>query len=470
MTCDEFYRHQPQDTLPTGDRCNRNEIDAATAQQVSLLGLSTTICGILNLFVAGWQIKTWGPRAALVCQTALPAVRAALQAVAVLCVGRREGIVLLQGSQLVGLVGGASGYLLVLNTAAGEVVAGAANAPARRTGMFGRLQGCVMLGTAVGYLVGGVVGDAFGIGRPFQAAMGLFLTASVYAFVFIPYIDPKMLSGPGDNINASRSRGGSLRSVLGPFRVLSPWKWREQEREGGAVGKRYCGITFLALGVFLGVLATGYAPVLIQMYATAAFDFHPSELGYLMATNSLMRGFFLIFAFPQIIAVGRRWFAGSGRKHASTTTTLTQQAEAEESTTATTTTAAVIPTLPEAFDPPSGIMAEQEPVVPPPRAEEDAGREFDLFFLRWSLVADGLVTAYTASATAGWHIYLGRYSISRLFLVAFSLDGIEIDTRLTSMEPQPVSCFLLPPALRPQARASSPRCARRRCVPMLCRP
>lgn len=377
MTCEEFYRHQP--FQGTGDRCSRNEIDAGTAQQVSILGLSTTICGILNLFVAGWQIKSWGPRAALVSQTAFPAVRVALQVVAVR-VGYREGIVLLQCSQLIGLVGGVSGYLLVLNTAAGEVVP----APLR-TAMFGKLQGSVMLGTAIGYLLGGIIGDAFGISRPFEAATALFLTSSLYAFLFIPYIDPKTLSD-----DKSRSRG--LSAILSPFRVLAPWRLRNQE---SGTTRTYYGITSLALGVFFGVLATGYAPVLIQMYATAAFDFHPSELGYLMATNSLIRGFFLIFAFPKIISTGRKWFANSEKR-------ATMSAAAQEDS-----TAEAIPTAPGAFDPPSGIMAEQEPAVPPPRAEEETGREFDLFFLRWSLIADGLVTAYTASATAGWHIYFG---------------------------------------------------------------
>lgn len=393
MTCEEFYRHGPPPFHGAGDRCSRNEIDAATAQQVSILGLSTTVCGILNLFVAGWQIKTWGPRAALVAQTAFPALRVALQAVAVGVVGRGEGIALLQASQLIGLVGGVSGYLLVLNTAAGEVVS-----PSQRTAMFGRLQGSVMLGTAVGYLLGGIVGDAFGIGRPFEAATGLFLASSLYAFLFIPYIDPKTLSD-GDS---PRSRG--LRSVLSPFRVLSPWRVRRYRSSGGAVvrgASSYYGVTFLALGVFLGVLATGYAPVLIQMYATAAFDFHPRELGYLMATNSLIRGVFLIFAFPRIISAGRRWFASSVKPGP---VPVSAAAHAEYET-------AAIATAPEAFDPPSGLLAEQEPAVPPPRAEGDSGREFDLFFLRWSLVADGLVTAYTASATAGWHIYLGMSSL-----------------------------------------------------------
>lgn len=65
-------------------------------------------------------------------------------------------------------------------------------------------------------------------------------------------------------------------------------------------------------------------------------------------------------------------------------------------------------TAPEDFDLIQGIMPEQEPAWPLQTVDEETGKAFDLFFLRWRLVADGLVTAYTASATASWHTYLGR--------------------------------------------------------------
>ncbi|KAH8646127.1 hypothetical protein BX600DRAFT_405839 [Xylariales sp. PMI_506] len=381
MECEEFYRQENLSDpsvalLELAGQCNRPEIDAGTAAQVSLLGLTTVFFGVLNLFVSGWQIKKWGPKTALVLQTFFPAVRVSIQVLGV-SIGARAGIVVIQSSQLVGLIGGVSGYLLVLNTAAGEVVL-----PSERTAMFGKLQGGVMLGTAVGYLLGGIVGDAFGIGRPFQVATVLFLSSSLYALLFIPYIDPKSLSDG----NEAKAKG--MGALLAPFRVLRPQKLRLPD--GSTI--RHSGITFLGLGVFLGVLATGYAPILIQMYATAAFNFGPAENGYLMASNSLIRGIFLIFAFPRIISMGRRWYANLPVKSA---------VETPEP--------GCIPTHAEDFDPIQGIMPEQEPVSPPDIVDDEAGREFDLFFLRWSLVADGLVTAYTASATTGWHIYLAGF-------------------------------------------------------------
>lgn len=380
MTCEEFYRHNPPSQFP-GDRCSRNEIDADYAKQISIIGLTTTFCGILNLFIAGWQTKNWGPRLALVFQTACPAIRVAVQVIAV-HTGAGKGVLILQGSQLMGLVGGVSGYLLVLNTAAGEVVPADA-----RTGMFGKLQGAVMLGTATGYTLGGLMGDTYGIQRPFETAVALFLLSSLYSALFVPYIDPATLSGGESDF---KSGGGS---IFSPLKVLLP----ENLRSSSGRQTKHYGISLLALGVFVGVLATGYAPVLIQMYAISAFNFQSTHLGYLMASNSLIRGFFLMFAFPRIIDAGRRWFttAAAQRK------LIGQNRPTDQGS--------IIPTNPSEIES-STLLGGQEPTLPPSPVSGESGREFDLFFLRWSLVVDGVVTACTASATHGWHIYLGMCS------------------------------------------------------------
>ncbi|KAF4917789.1 hypothetical protein CGCVW01_v009527 [Colletotrichum viniferum] len=154
MECEEFYGHHDTGDL-LGGRCSRSEIDAGTATQVSILGLSTMSCSVFNLFYAGWQIKNWGPKVALVLQTAFPALRVGIRVVGV-SVGAGNGIIIVQCSQLVSLIGGISGYLLVLNTIAGEITP-----PSERTAMFGMLQGSVMLGTSIGYLLGGIVGDSW---------------------------------------------------------------------------------------------------------------------------------------------------------------------------------------------------------------------------------------------------------------------------------------------------------------------
>lgn len=106
MTCEAFYTHHP----PSTARCARREIDAATATQVSILGMTTSLCGILNLFICGALIKRWGTRWALVSQTSLLAVRVSFQ-IAAVSVGGRKGIYLMQGTQFVGIFGGPRGYM-----------------------------------------------------------------------------------------------------------------------------------------------------------------------------------------------------------------------------------------------------------------------------------------------------------------------------------------------------------------------
>jgi hypothetical protein len=63
-------------------------------------------------------------------------------------------------------------------------------------------------------------------------------------------------------------------------------------------------------------------------------------------------------------------------------------------------------TNPEELEAPIGSFAEEEPVGST-EVKEDEGTAFDLFFLRISLVVDGVLTMCAAFATQSWHIYLG---------------------------------------------------------------
>lgn len=109
MECDVFYSHNPPYTGP-GDRCSRNEIAAGTARQYSILGMSTTFCGTFNLFVAGWMVKKFGPRSALMVQTLVPAVRVATQILGVVA-GGQAGINIIQLTQAITVFGGPAGYM-----------------------------------------------------------------------------------------------------------------------------------------------------------------------------------------------------------------------------------------------------------------------------------------------------------------------------------------------------------------------
>lgn len=407
MECDVYYETHPPYTGP-GDRCALNEIAAGTATQFSILGMSTTFCGTLNLFVTGWTVKKWGPRFALVLQTFIPAIRVSAQVLGVIA-GGNAGITIIQSTQLITILGGPAGYILVVNTIAGELVE-----PIQRTAVFGQLQGCLMLGQATGYLLGGMVGDEFGARMPFQVAFFLFLLSSCYAAFVLPYISPESLT---DGKRDARRRGVS--GFLAPLKIMSAQGLR---LASGHVAKHY-GVLFLCCGIFLGVLATGYAPLLIQMYATAYFDFSQADNGWLMSGNALIRSFFLFFIFPHIITRGRNWFLASW-KGAAAVEQPSQAAAAAASkhhgdrrpSEAGGDGLARVPSRPEQMEAPmAGNQVDEGPQSPSQHGdsaeEERVACRFDLFFLRWSLLVDGILTAGAALCTQKWHIYLGESSV-----------------------------------------------------------
>ena len=379
MACEEFYKHAPP-YEGDGDRCSRNEIDASSAAQIALMGVVSVGFQTSNLFVAGWQMRKVGPRAALALQTFFPVIRVCFQGLSVV-VGAKEGIIIMQVSQAIVILGGPAGYMLILNTIIAEITE-----PAARTGMFGVLQGANMVGTATGFFVGGWIGERFGLIHPFNVAAVSLFSCCIYCLRFIPYIDPKTIS---DEKTDTEKPKGAL-AFLGPLRTMGPQKLRLQD---GRIVNHW-GVFFLALGIFMGVLATAYAPTLLQMYSMTAFKFNPTNNSLLMAVFNLIRGMFLMFVFPRVISTGRRWFKTADTPAPSDTVSE-----------------AAIPTEPEDFDPVAAPMANQEPTKPPPPVEKVEGSGFDLFFLRWSLVVDGLVTVSAAFVTQRWHIYLGKSPI-----------------------------------------------------------
>ncbi|ATY59548.1 Major facilitator superfamily transporter [Cordyceps militaris] len=385
MTCDAFYDRRPPYT-GDGDRCARNEIAAGTATQFSILGITTTLCGTINLFVAGWAVKKWGAKTAILFQTFVPAIRVLAQILGVMA-GKRLGMNIIQGTQLITILGGPVGYILVINIIAGEVVT-----PIRRTAVFGMLQGCFMLGQSLGNFTGGLLGDAFGVRAPFDVACGFFLVSCVYVLVSLPYIPP-----PVRTDKSSKSSGG----FLAPLRILAPQKLR---LASGQMSKHY-GVVLLCAGIFLGVLATDYAPLLIQMYATAAFNFSQASNGLLMSEFALMRGIFLLFLFPRLIALGRRLLA-SKRLRSEPSPAVREEGYGTDGTL----TPDSLPTDPRQFDASMGTIPSDEPVKPTrPKEDQELDPQFDLTFLRWSLVVDGAFTTVAAFATESWHIYLAAF-------------------------------------------------------------
>lgn len=132
-----------------------------------------------------------------------------------------------------------------------------------------------------------------------------------------------------------------------------------------------------------------------------------------------MRSLFLIFLFPPIINVGRRWITKRAKSKAAPTAESVDEAES----------GSVpqngghphgLPTRPENFDATSGPQVSQEPIDAVKLEDESESRVFDLVFLRWSLVVDGAFTTVAAFATKRWHIYLGTLTLSVFLLICIS--------------------------------------------------
>jgi len=398
MTCDAYYEDHPSQADPhiirlsrsmlsyafpygnhatetkngSGDRCSIHSIESSTALSISLLGASNTVFGILNLFLTGSLIKRIGVKTTLLIQVFFPAVRLLVQNIGIEVWGK-VGIIIVQCSQVVSMVGGPSGYMLCLNTFVTEVVEYEG-----RTAALGRLTGSMMFGTAVGFLLGGVVADVFGIKAPFRLTLVLFLASCLYVALCLPHIPPAgRKAGDSDGVTKNMKRNGGR--FLGPLTVFAP------RRFVGVDGliRTEIGALLLAWGVFLGILATGYLPTLLQLYSTDVFAFGTKENGWLIFLYSMLRGLFLTFAFPPLIAIGRRWTADREQK--------AREAEASKSNT------------------------ERQPLLvgddatdadtPTVRKQQKTFR-FDLTYTRFSLVADGLLTLLCSFVREGWQMYL----------------------------------------------------------------
>ncbi|KAF8850626.1 MFS general substrate transporter [Acephala macrosclerotiorum] len=376
MTCDAYYETHPEPG-PGVDRCSVHAIESGTARAVGLVGASTTFFGVINLFVTGWTIKRFGIKSSLAIQVFWPAVRLAVQNIGVQT-GSEAGILIIQLSQIITIIGGPAGYLLSLNSYITEVVG-----HEERTGALGQLQGCAMFGNALGYLAGGLLADWMNILAPFRVTLILFILSCIYVLLALPSI-PKSTQVPGP-----ASKG--ITKFFGPLKTFAPQKWVLQD---GRTQTEY-GAGLLGIGVFLGVLATGYIPVLLQMYATDIFNFGTTANGYLVATNSLIRGLFLTLAFPRIIKGGRKWLESKNATSSTENETNPSKSHDPPETTM----------EPTQIDEVEG-MENNEEAVEPLASDEKETFQFDLFFTRWSLIADGVLTGAASFVTEGWQMYL----------------------------------------------------------------
>jgi MFS family permease len=365
----------------TKDRCSNHAIESSTALFVAVLGATTTVFGLINLFVTGGLIKKIGVKPTLTINVFVPAVRLFIQNIGVEVWGK-AGIYVIQCSQIITIFGGPSGYVLCLNTFITDVVEFEG-----RTAALGRLTGAMLAGSALGFLSGGLVAEAFGIKAPFRLTLLLFLIATLYVAIFLPHIPPAV----AEECNGETPRDGkkwkSVRNFFAPLAVFIPKKFIMTD---GGIQTEY-GALLLACGVFLAILATGYLQTLLQLFATDMYGFGTRENGWLIFMYSMLRGLFLTFAFPKLIAIGRR------------TTKKTREK------------------APQHIDEEVPESSERQPLLgtqrnntsspehavnkdQPPKKEEVF--TFDLTYTRFSLITDGLLTLLCTFVRAHWQMYL----------------------------------------------------------------
>ncbi|KAK5047681.1 hypothetical protein LTR84_006346 [Exophiala bonariae] len=412
MTCDAYYQHHPNpepSLLPlpaqstaaslfsylsapeiyltsnyhqsTVDRCSNHAIETSTALSISLLGASTTVFGILNLFLTGSLIKQIGLKATLLIQIFFPAVRLLIQNIGVEVWGS-TGINIIQWSQIVSIVGGPSGYLLVLNTFITEVVEHEG-----RTAALGRLNGSMMFGAASGFLLGGVLAEDFGIKSPFRLTFILFLSSSIYVALMLPYVRPAEAKASAA-AHTNPNRGTIIfRKFFKPLTVFAPRKFIGKD---GLVRTEY-GACLLACGVYLGILATGYLATLLQLYSTDVFGFGTRQNGALIFMYSMLRGLFLTFAFPKLIALGRKYTTKSQERKGSVEHAEAMGANERD------------PLLPSLG---TRVGEEEIDVDKDQVQKKEQTFTFDLTYTRYSLLADGLLTLLCSFVQEGWQMYL----------------------------------------------------------------
>lgn len=376
MTCDAYYKNHPSPDPEVPDRCSVRDIEAGVAAAFALLAGSNTFFGLINLLVTGWAIKRFGVKLALVSQVFWPTVRLAIQTVGVMT-GGTAGILIVQCSQIITIIGGPAGYILTLNSFVTDVVE-----HKERTGAIGRLQGCNLVGGAIGFLIGGLLGDAFGLMAPFRITLFLFLLCCLYIMLALPTIPP-------EKDVAAREASIGIARFVGPLRIFAPQKWILPD--GRSV--KHFGALTLGTGVFLAILATGYIPTLLQMYAANEFQFGFKDNGWLIFLYSSLRGLYLTFIFPVIISKGRKWMRP---KDADTAPKILQEEES---------LLPHAPTLANEIAPIDPLDNDAEPADSPPLESEETFA-FDLLYARYSLITDGILTGLAMFVSQGWQMYL----------------------------------------------------------------
>lgn len=92
--------------------------------------------------------------------------------------------------------------------------------------------------------MGGILGDMYGISRPFETAFFLYIASSIYGALLMP-------TAPSNKSKEPRRTSRGLGGFFAPLKVIVPQKYI---LTNGKIVNNY-GLVFLALGIFLGVVS-----------------------------------------------------------------------------------------------------------------------------------------------------------------------------------------------------------------------
>lgn len=90
-----------------------------------------------------------------------------------------------------------------------------------------------------------MIGDNWGISRPFEVAFCSFILSTLYVRIALPHIAAESLS------SGSKAGSKGFAGFFAPLKILAP---QNIILEGGEVRKHY-GVLLLCAGVFLGVVS-----------------------------------------------------------------------------------------------------------------------------------------------------------------------------------------------------------------------
>jgi hypothetical protein len=120
--------------------------------------------------------------------------------------------------------------------------------------------------------------DYGGMLLPFQIAFLLLVFTTIFAALFLPYIDPAPQS-PSSSSTPGTDPKKKKQSLLTPLKIFIP-----KRKMVDGKGRWDFNLSFLASGAFFSVLATGYVGMGLQLVATNVFEFKPGDSGLMLVS------------------------------------------------------------------------------------------------------------------------------------------------------------------------------------------